>query len=263
MGEPRYVKTNATAKRGVNHVKLMIKMNKHKFVNVHDEDDIGLDCFIQKMENTEPTTLIGVQIKSGDSFFNFSNQKCSIPIKNHKKYWLNNSLPIYGIVFVPSLLKAFWCDLRSELSKNETNKIVTFTASPRTELNLSNFNKEMQKPFLYKERYLKIVQEIVKTDAVLKTFINHVLREVTPFIERLINYNDFESFLSEINYEIIGESRYQKHSDCNEIIGVRLPYNGGEFYIHKFKNEIYYTDEFEKQIHLTLSNLRELFLCVK
>ncbi|PKR80725.1 hypothetical protein CW751_08110 [Brumimicrobium salinarum] len=247
MGELRYVKTNATAKQGVNHVKLMIKINKHKFVDIHDEDDIGLDCFIQKMENNEPETLIGVQIKSGDSFYNFSKQKCSIPIKNHKKYWINNSLPIYGIVFVPSLLKAFWCDLRTEITKNETNKVVTFAASELTELNPTNFNKEMGKPFLYKEKYLNVVKRIVKTDSVLKGFINFVLKELTPYIEEIINYRDFESFLNDINYKVIDEKRYKQHSERAEITGMTFPQNNGRFAVHKHSNEIYYTDEFKKR----------------
>jgi hypothetical protein len=41
-----------------------------------------------------------------------------IPIRDHREYWAKHRLPVYGIVYIPSLRTAYWVDIKRYLRAN-------------------------------------------------------------------------------------------------------------------------------------------------
>lgn len=125
MGLLTYPKRNTTSKSGINHVRVVVESSNSIFHEVHQENDIGVDAIIEIIKDEHPTgKMVALQIKSGESFF--VRGECIIPIKNHAKYWSNHHLPMFGIVYVPSLANAYWVDIKKYISENEEASTVKY-----------------------------------------------------------------------------------------------------------------------------------------
>lgn len=74
-------------------------------------EDYGIDAIIElRGEDYLTGKLIGIQIKSGDSYFEKKNGDNILfygDIK-HYDYWLNHSLPVIIVLYSPSLDKCVW-----------------------------------------------------------------------------------------------------------------------------------------------------------
>lgn len=73
--------------------------------------DFGIDAHIEIVEESKPTgKLLGLQIKSGDSYFKYSYDEgfYFYGDKKHLEYWLNHSLPVILIIYNPSEDKCYW-----------------------------------------------------------------------------------------------------------------------------------------------------------
>jgi len=91
-------------KRGINLVQTMVDDNDCFFHEIKQENDVGIDGIIELSDKGVLTGInVAVQIKTGDSYINYLNKKCTIHIGKHKNYWKNYTLPVYGLV----------CDLRN------------------------------------------------------------------------------------------------------------------------------------------------------
>ncbi|WP_324047041.1 DUF4365 domain-containing protein [Aeromonas caviae] len=78
--------------------------------------DVGIDGQIELVNDDGSATgmLIGVQIKSGDSFVNHKQKKFTFTSsREHYKYWSRLIMPTIGIVFSPKLETASWFVLDS------------------------------------------------------------------------------------------------------------------------------------------------------
>lgn len=125
MRMPKYPERNVTSKSGVNHARTVVESCNSIFHEIHQENDIGVDAIIEIIKNERPTgKMVALQIKSGESFF--VRGECIIPVENHAIYWSSHHLPMFGIVYVPSLKNAYWVDIKKYLAENENASTIKY-----------------------------------------------------------------------------------------------------------------------------------------
>ena len=113
---PIYSATVVTSKLGVNFVKTVVESAGCIFHRIDQENDLGIDAIIELVKDGIPLNKqFGVQIKSGQSFYNNQSNQCLIPIGKHFDYWNNYPLSVYGIVYIPFLKSANWIDIKQHL----------------------------------------------------------------------------------------------------------------------------------------------------
>lgn len=80
--------------------------------------DVGIDAFIEVAEGTAPTgDLIGVQLKSGDSYLTSTGKCVVLPADaDHFAYWARCAYPVIGVIHIPRLGKTYWVNLTRECS---------------------------------------------------------------------------------------------------------------------------------------------------
>lgn len=139
---PKYPGTNSISKLGIAYVFRTIVTSNCIFNEIHQENDIGIDAQIEFVKDTVPLAkTIAVQIKSGASYFDESTKECKIPIGNHRDYWMKYPLPVYGIVYVPELDRAFWTNIKDYLKLNPGASTIRFPANRLNAFTDSNFKK--------------------------------------------------------------------------------------------------------------------------
>ena len=137
---PRYLKTNATAKAGTNYIRTIVETHNCIFQKIDQENDVGIDALIELVKNERPTgNFIASQIKSGNSYFDKKANLCKIPIGDHRDYWSNHSLPVYGIVYIPELDTAYWVNIKSYLNENPTETTISFEPTLVNIINKATF----------------------------------------------------------------------------------------------------------------------------
>jgi len=138
----KYLKSNITAKRGVNFVREVVESSGCLFHKIEQENDLGIDGIIEFIQDEKPAhKSVAVQIKSGPSYFQSKKEICIIPIENHREYWSNYALPVCGIVYVPELGLGFWTNIKSHLENDKKSKSIKFVAGRSNQLDLANFNR--------------------------------------------------------------------------------------------------------------------------
>lgn len=138
----KYLKSNITAKQGVNFVREIVENSGCLFHKIEQENDLGIDGIIEFIQDEKPAhKSVAVQIKSGPSYFQSNKETCVIPVKNHREYWSNYALPVCGIVYVPELGKGFWTNIKSHLKNDKDLKSIKFIADRSNQLDLANFNR--------------------------------------------------------------------------------------------------------------------------
>lgn len=107
--------------QGVIEVLKIVNDSGSIFNKIDGSNDIGIDGFIEFIQNKAPTGLcVGIQVKSGDSNITGNNETVSFKAdRNHFEYWFNHILPIIAIVYIPKESKAYWFDLTKYLANNE------------------------------------------------------------------------------------------------------------------------------------------------
>ncbi len=149
MGMPKYPERNVTSKSGVNHARVVVESCNSIFHQIHQEDDIGVDAIIEIIKNEHPTgKMVAFQIKSGESFF--IHGECVIPIKNHAKYWSSHHLPMFGLVYVPSLNSAYWVDIKKYLAENKDASTIKYKPTKANTFDAVDF-KRVFVPTILKE----------------------------------------------------------------------------------------------------------------
>ncbi|WP_051337464.1 DUF4365 domain-containing protein [Leisingera daeponensis] len=85
--------------------------------------DFGIDGHIEFIdENSEPTgMMVGVQVKSGQSYFNGETDYNVSYAANekHQKYWEHYPVPVLLILHHPDRKETFWVDARQEFRTNK------------------------------------------------------------------------------------------------------------------------------------------------
>lgn len=115
---------------GVNYVETIINKNGCSFTKIDQENDIGLDGYIEICQDGK-STLVAVQIKCGESYYQSKKQYCKLPIGNHFEYWKNYKLPVYGIICNRDLTNAYFVNIKLYLDDvdNEEQNYIMFEKS--------------------------------------------------------------------------------------------------------------------------------------
>jgi len=147
----KYPKSKTMSKLGINYIRNIIEQSHSIFNEIHDENDLGIDALIELTKDEKPLNKIfAIQIKSGESYFNKKSKECLIPVGKHFDYWINYPLPIFGMVYVPSLDRAFWIDIKQYLESHSDCSIIKFQINDINTLTLDSFTKIFI-PYLLKE----------------------------------------------------------------------------------------------------------------
>jgi hypothetical protein len=83
------------------------------FRRVHQEEDIGIDGFIEIVQNEEVSgKLVAVQIKSGNSFLSENQLEFEVAVdKKYLDYWKGFMVPVLLICYASSLNTASWISI--------------------------------------------------------------------------------------------------------------------------------------------------------
>ncbi len=118
-----YQKSRAIGKAGVIYVDRIVNSQGSVFRPVHQEDDFGVDGFIELVHaETVSGKLIAVQVKTGDSYLRDSHNQFEVAVSNrHLEYWLNFVVPVILVCYSPSKDFAAWVSIRDYV-ENERYK---------------------------------------------------------------------------------------------------------------------------------------------
>ena len=142
---PKYSDSIVTSKLGVNFVRTVVESAGCIFHQIDQENDLGIDAIIELVKGGVPLNKqFAVQIKSGQSFYNGQSKQCLIPVGTHFNYWSNYPLPVYGIVYVPSIKSAYWINIKNHLKRVGECSTIKFD---RTKVNVFD-NVDFVKVFL-------------------------------------------------------------------------------------------------------------------
>ncbi len=126
----KYETSAVTAKSGLSFVRDVIERSGNIFHKIEHENDLGIDAWIELIYDKTPSgKQIAVQIKSGNSFFDYNRERCHITIGTHRQYWEKYSIPVIGVVYSPELQKSFWINIKSYLKNYPSAKKIQFTIS--------------------------------------------------------------------------------------------------------------------------------------
>src|SRR5438552_5965373 len=100
----KHPSTAVTAKAGVLFLQQIVNEHGSIFRPVHQEDDVGIDGFIEPVVDEVATGgLVAVQVKSGDSYLSNDGSEFVIPVdERHLKYWLEYMVPVILVGHLPS-----------------------------------------------------------------------------------------------------------------------------------------------------------------
>src|SRR5574341_383128 len=137
----KYKRTNLTAKTGVNFVRSLVEGEGCLFHKIEQESDLGIDALIELVRDEQPLNRqVAVQIRSGQSYYNARSDECLIPIENHREYWSGYPLPVVGVVYVPSLNRAHWVDVKRYLKRFPAASVIRFMATEANRLDAATFH---------------------------------------------------------------------------------------------------------------------------
>ncbi len=137
-----YRRTNVTSKMGINFVRAVVEETGCLFHKIDQENDLGIDALIELTRDERPLhKQVAAQVKSGQSYYNTKAEECLIPIEHHREYWSAYPLPVIGIVYVPSLKRAHWVDIKYYLKAYPTATVIGFATSEANRLDAETFQK--------------------------------------------------------------------------------------------------------------------------
>jgi hypothetical protein len=115
----KYKKTKTTGKAGTIYVEKIVNDHGSIFRPVHEEDDIGVDGFIELVKTESASgRLIAVQVKSGDSYLSNSADEFVLDVDaQHLDYWLNFMVPVIVVCYSPSKDTGAWISVRDYVER--------------------------------------------------------------------------------------------------------------------------------------------------
>lgn len=122
------MKYNSEERIGVYSVAKIFTQNLKCIFREQPINDFGIDAFVEittfglDLKSTTPTgRLIGVQIKSGESYFKELKDDHIVfrGSKKHMNYWLNHSIPVIVVIYDKITDTAYWQEI------NKTTVILT------------------------------------------------------------------------------------------------------------------------------------------
>jgi hypothetical protein len=114
--------STVTEREGINYVRAVVESVNCIFHEIHQENDYGIDAFIELVENNNVKGItLALQIKSGRSYCSISECKIQAS-KNHFEYWRDHSMPVIGVVYDPDEKVAYWYNIQDFL-KADRNRV--------------------------------------------------------------------------------------------------------------------------------------------
>ncbi|MEG2347084.1 MAG: DUF4365 domain-containing protein [Cetobacterium sp.] len=188
---------------------------------VQQEEDYGMDATVEiSVEGILTGEIIGVQIKTGESYLDKKNGVAKFNIGNHYNYWRNHNLTMYGVVVDIDEECGYIVNITEYLKKmNKNTKNIKFYISDENNLNnpeirnviINNLRgKQVYKVTNTLERALTLEETIVKLQSKDKleyekgfentlNYYYNELKILNILIEKLRDENDVDK-LNEIVY---------------------------------------------------------------
>ncbi len=191
---PKIKDSHLVSKKGLAYVKAVFENNKCIFNEIHQENDFGIDAIVEFSKDGFVTGKnIAVQVKSGNSYYNEKKGECFFEVGSHYEYWKNYSLPVYGIVYIPKLDKAYWVDIKFYLKNlDKRPEIINFQI-----INTLNFNEFSNENFekIFKKFVIKEVPEFNLEEAKeLFKSDNYILNHYGAISLFKTNYQNIETW---------------------------------------------------------------------
>ncbi|MEV8344659.1 DUF4365 domain-containing protein [Streptomyces niveus] len=106
-------KTQQVERAGVSWVEHLVTNDLGWLFREQETADVGIDAQLEVVDGaTAEATgrLLGVQIKSGDSYFKVSNEAgwWFVCDADHVSYWLGHSLPVVVMLYEPQTKRVYW-----------------------------------------------------------------------------------------------------------------------------------------------------------
>lgn len=171
---PTYKRSAVTAKEGINFIRSAVEASGCLFIKIEQENDLGIDALIEFVENERPLNKqIAVQIKSGASYYTVESGECAFPIGNHREYWAQHPLPVFGLVYVPSLPRAHWVNIKHYLKANPSATSVRFAATEANRLDAATFTSLFMRAVLGQTPVLEIDEafRLARSDKADETYL--------------------------------------------------------------------------------------------
>lgn len=181
-----------TERLGINQVE-NIFLNEFQWIprNVL-QSDVGIDMEVEICDNGTPTgQLLGIQIKSGTSFFK-NNSHGDVVYRGtlvHLNYWLNHSLPIIIILHNPMTKLTIWQQIEEKKIKiNEKGWSIEIPTSQVLNKSSKNKIEKLNKYPLYFQRlqrlavHRKLMSEIQSEES--EKIVVHIEKWVNKTIGR-------------------------------------------------------------------------------
>lgn len=137
---PKYASSMVTSKSGINFVRTVVESAGCIFHKIDQENDLGVDAIIELVEGETPLNKqIGIQIKSGQSYYDGPSNRCLVQVGSHFDYWMNYPLAVYGIVYVPSQKSANWVNIKDYLGHSGQCATIRFERTRTNIFDKDNF----------------------------------------------------------------------------------------------------------------------------
>ncbi|MCB2196995.1 MAG: DUF4365 domain-containing protein [Bacteroidetes bacterium] len=151
----KWTQNKKTEFLGVDYVAQVINKSNSIFNKVDGSNDIGLDGYIEFIENESATGLcVGIQIKSGNSYQSANKEFAVITADvDHFEFWKSHILPIAGVVYIPEDDIAYWIDLSTFLKDNDLKGPYTIRISKKSIFTHETFSEFYKNFIAYKNKY--------------------------------------------------------------------------------------------------------------
>lgn len=141
-GFPKNPAHLSTARIGTAAVRLIFEANHVVFTEIPQQNDFGIDAIAEVTKDGFATGVcVGIQIKSGVSYFDVQSATCKFPVGRHAQYWMTYPMPIFGIVFLPEKNLGYWVDIKNYLKSNRGCSTIEYGISEINTLDVARCAK--------------------------------------------------------------------------------------------------------------------------
>ncbi len=184
---PKWKANKKIEKQGVTHIRKLVEDHGSIFREVPGDTDTGIDGFIEFVNNEIVSgQLLGIQVKSGDSFYNPEKMKFVLyPDIDHIIYWENYTIPVILVFYSPTYECSAWVSIDEHLNrlrydnKPLLEKIEAYVKTNKKEIDINDLHR-----FAHMKSDTKILlkcldQCIIKNNS-----------DILQYFEILINHPD-------------------------------------------------------------------------
>jgi len=144
----KFPKSKITENKGLQYLQEIVNEQGSILRPVHQETDIGIDAFIELVEDEKSLgRIVAIQVKSGDSYYNAKNKEFQIRTdQDHLDYWKSFMVPVLLIAYSPTENIAGWVSVRDfiEYEKYHGREAGTTIKIPTYKpFNIKSFKKEI------------------------------------------------------------------------------------------------------------------------